>query len=330
MVNDTLDLSRIESGKLILKPEAVEGEKYWEEIVTAMQPMAEVKHITLSTDFTQYPRKMIMVDRVQVKKILMNILSNAIKYTLEGGMVKVSVNALEPPEHGCTRRIIVADTGIGMSQEFIKRMFEPFAQEHRSEALNVTGTGLGLSIVKKIVDFMGGRIKVESVLHKGTKFTVDLPIQFWDKVTSKASAEKEAAQKLAVQDRLKGCRILLCEDNYVNAEIAQLLLKNRNVDVDWVINGQEGIDKFNDSMPGYYDIILMDIRMPVLDGLQASEEIRKLGRVDAKVVPIIALTADVFEETIKAAVKAGMNDYLTKPIVPGTLYKMVFKYLQTK
>lgn len=259
----------------------------------------------------------------------MNILSNAIKYTPEGGMVTVSVNALEPPEHDCTRRIVVADTGIGMSKEFMGRMFEPFSQEHRSEALNVTGTGLGLSIVKKIVDFMGGRIKVESVLHKGTEFTVDLPIKFWDEVASQASAEKEAAEKLAVQDRLRGSRILLCEDNHVNAEIAQLLLRNRNVDVDWVVNGQEGVDKFNNSMPGYYDIILMDIRMPVLDGLQASEAIRKLDRVDARTVPIIAMTADVFEETIKAAGETGMNDYLTKPIVPTTLYQMIFKYLRT-
>jgi len=224
MVNDTLDLSRIESGKLILKPEAVDGEKFWEEIVTAMQPVADIKQINLSTDFTKYPQKMIMVDRVQVKKILINILSNAIKYTPAGGTVTVSVDAIEPPENGCSRRIVVADTGIGMSREFMEKMFEPFSQEHRSEALNVTGTGLGLSIFKKIVDFMGGRIMVESTLHNGTKFTVELPVKFWDKVKDEAFAEKEAAQRLAVQDQLRGSRILLCEDNHINADIVRLLI----------------------------------------------------------------------------------------------------------
>jgi signal transduction histidine kinase len=187
MVNDTLDLSRIESGKLVLKPEVVDGKKYWEDIVIAMAPVADVKNVKLNTDFSKYPRQMIKVDRVQVKKVLINILSNAIKYTPSGGSVTINVEALQPPQKGCSRRIIVADTGIGMSREFMKRMFDPFAQEQRSEALNVTGTGLGLSIVKRIVDFLGGNISVESTLYKGTKFTIDLPIETWDK---KADDEK--------------------------------------------------------------------------------------------------------------------------------------------
>ena len=328
MVNDTLDLSRIESGKLVLKPEAVDGKKYWEEVVTAMEPSADVKKIKLVTETAQWPEQMVMMDRVQVKKVLMNILSNAIKYTPQGGTVHVLVEALQPPVQGCTCRITVEDTGIGMSKEFMERMFEPFSQEHRSELPNVTGTGLGLSIVKKIVDFMGGRINVESVLHKGTKFIVDLPLKAWNKTGN--TEKHEAAKTKAVNEALANHRMLLCEDNYLNAEIAQLLLKNKKITLDWAKDGQEGVTKFITSAPGYYDMILMDIRMPVLDGFEATKAIRKLERTDARTIPILAMTADAFEETIQAARQAGMNGYITKPIVPATLYETVFEHLQKK
>ena len=325
LVNDTLDLSRIESGKLVLKPEAVDGRKYWEGIVTAMEPSAAVKNIMLVKDTSDWPQQLLMVDNVQVKKVLLNIISNAVKYTPAGGRVYVNVEALEPPVHGCTRRITVEDTGIGMSREFMERMFEPFSQEHRSELPNVTGTGLGLAIVKKIVDFMGGRIKVTSVLHQGTKFVVDLPLQAWDR---EATAAKHAQDRVkAIDEGLAGCRVLLCEDNYLNAEIAQLLLKNKKVKVDWAKDGQEGVAKFSSSAPGYYQLVLMDIRMPVLDGLQATQAIRKLDRPDAKTIPVLAMTADAFDETIEAARKAGMDSYITKPIVPMVLYKTMFENL---
>jgi len=328
MVNDTLDLSRIESGKLVLKQEVVDGKKYWEEIVTAMEPSADLKNITLIKEASKWPEQMIMMDRVQVKKILMNILSNAIKYTPNGGKVYINVEAVQPPVHGCTRRITVEDTGIGMSKAFMERMFEPFAQEHRSELPNVTGTGLGLAIVKKIVDFMGGKIMVDSVLHEGTKFIVELPLKVWDK---DGNVEKhEAARIKVVNECLADKRILLCEDNYLNAEIVQLLLKNKKVAADWAQNGQEGLDKFIASAPGYYSLILMDIQMPVLDGLQTTRAIRQLARADAKVIPILAMTADVFEETIQEAEQVGMTAYITKPIVPTVLYQTIFEHLQKK
>jgi signal transduction histidine kinase len=325
LVNDTLDLSRIESGKLVLKPEAVDGCKYWEEIVTAMEPSATVKKVLLVKDTSTWPRQMLMVDKVQVKKVLLNIISNAIKYTPAGGRVSVKVEALEPPVQGCTRRITVADTGIGMSREFMERMFEPFSQEHRSELPNVTGTGLGLAIVKKIVDFMGGSIQVTSVLHQGTKFVVDLPLQAWDKEGT--AEKKEQARARVIDEGLAGHRVLLCEDNYLNAEIAQLLLKNKKVLVEWARDGQEGVTKFKAAAPGYYQLILMDIRMPVLDGLQATQAIRKLDRPDARTIPILAMTADAFDETVEAARKAGMDAYITKPIMPLVLYKTLFEKL---
>jgi len=321
MVNDTLDLSRIESGKLVLKKEAVDGLKYWENIVTAMLPVADVKNVKIHADFSKYPCQMIMVDQVQVKKILINLLSNAIKYTPNGGTIVVDVEALTPPVHGCTRRIIVADTGIGMSKEFMERMFEPFAQEQRSESTNVMGTGLGLAIVKRIVEFMGGTISVESILHKGTKFTVDLPIEAYDKDSKDEMALQFATQRQKIDGTLEGCRVLLCEDNPLNAEITKLLLKNKKVALDLAVNGQEGIKKFVHSAPGCYDAVLMDIRMPVLDGLQATEAIRNLDRADAKAVPIIAMTADAFEETVQEAKRAGMDAYVTKPLSPDLFYR---------
>jgi len=328
MVNDTLELSRIESGKLVLKEEVIDGKKYWEEIVVAMLPMAKVKNVTLSTDFTKYPQEMIKVDRVQVKKVLINLLSNAIKYTPSGGTVTVVVTALTPPVKNCTRRLIVQDNGIGMSQEFMQRMFEPFAQEHRSETSNVSGTGLGLAIVKKIVDFMGGNITAESVMHKGTKFTVDLPIEFYDKACEEQGDKEKSVHNKQLQDILAGCRVLLCEDNKINAEIAQLQLKNKHILVDWAKDGQEGVDKFSNSAPGFYDFILMDLRMPRMDGLKATRTIRKLKREDAKIIPIIAMTADAFEESIQEAKQAGMNAYVTKPIVPTILFEAIFAQLQ--
>lgn len=326
MVNDTLDLSRIESGKLVLKPEAVDGKKYWEEIVAAMEPSAIVKGITLVKEPATWPEQMVMMDRLQTKKILLNIISNAIKYTPNGGQVYINVEALEPPVKGCSRRITVADTGIGMSNEFMARMFEPFTQEHRSELTNITGTGLGLAIVKRIVDFMGGNITVESTLHKGTRFIVDLPLRVWDKEGD--FKQHEAEEVKVVNDALANRRILLCEDNYLNAEIAQLLLKNKGVIVDWAKDGQEGVNTFASSAPGYYDLVLMDIRMPVLDGLQATQAIRNLDRPDAGTIPILAMTADAFEETIQSAKQAGMNAYITKPIVPDILYQIIVEQLQ--
>lgn len=328
LVNDTLDLSRIESGKLTLKPEVVDGCKYWENIVTAMMPSATVKQINLRTDFSKYPQQMVRVDRVQVKKVLVNILSNAIKYTPAGGTVEISVTALEPPENGCTRRIIVADNGIGMSKEFMQKMFEPFSQEHRSESGNISGTGLGLSIVKRIVDIMGGVITVESEIYKGTKFTVDLPLECWNKTSEEAAAK--ATEQEQEQQVLAGAQVLLCEDNYLNAEIAQLLLKNKKMQVDWAHDGLEGVQKFQQSAPGFYQLILMDVRMPVLGGLEATRTIRGLQRADAKTVPIVAMTAEAFEETIQEAKKAGMNDYITKPISPNLLFKTLAKMLGKK
>lgn len=167
---------------------------------------------------------------------------------------------------------------------------------------------------------------MDSTLHKGTRFIVDLPLRVWDKEGD--FKQHEAEKVKVVNDALAKRRILLCEDNYLNAEIAQLLLKNKGVTVDWAKDGQEGVNTFTSSSPGYYDLVLMDIRMPVLDGLQATQAIRNLDRPDAGTIPILAMTADAFEETIQSAKQAGMNAYITKPIVPDILYQIIVEQLQ--
>jgi signal transduction histidine kinase/ActR/RegA family two-component response regulator len=330
LVNDTLELSRIESGKLVLKPELVDGKNFWSSLVTAMVPAAEMKGVRLETDVSSYPGEMIKVDQLQLKKVMLNLISNAIKYTPAGGTVKVEVQALIGEEHGYTRRLIVEDNGIGMHPEFLPRMFEPFAQENRPEARNVAGTGLGLAIVKRVVDLMGGAIKVQSKLNLGTRFVVDLPLEHWTKTREEAEKLQEEAKRLSevTLQTLKNRQILLCEDNQLNAEIAMLLLRDKKMQVDWAKDGAEGVAKFKDSLPGYYDLVLMDIRMPQLDGYQAAQAIRRLDRADAGTVPILAMSANAFTEDVEAALKSGMNAYVTKPVNPQQLFQTLTKYLR--
>lgn len=330
LVNDTLELSRLESGKLVLKPEPVEEKLFWESVVTALAPAAVMKDVHLEGDFAACTDNVIQVDPLQVKKVLLNLISNAIKYTQAGGKVSVKVLTLEPPEGRCTRRIIVEDDGIGMSEEFLSRMYEPFSQEQRSEALNVTGTGLGLSIVKRIVESMQGSIKVRSKLHEGTRFTVDLPLEHWEKKQVPVKQGRDEASIQAEQETFAGCRILLCEDIQMNAEITKLLLKNKRIQVDWAKDGLEGVELFKGSPDHYYSAILMDLRMPRLDGYAATEAIRRLDRDDAGTVPILAMTADAFEEDMRRSKEVGMNGYITKPISPALLYQTLFTALTKK
>ena len=322
LVNDTLELSRIESGKMELVPEVVYGKKLWETVITAVRPLAAEKGVHIAADTDTYPNETVYVDRNKVQKVVLNLLTNAVKYTPAGGTVTFAVGVLEPPRNGCTRRITVQDTGIGMAPEFMARLYEPFAQEHRAEAAGIPGTGLGLSIVKRVVDLMGGTISVESEVGKGTRFTVDLPVQLRDAACEDTQPEKSNEGKLG------GIRILLCEDNIINTEIATLILKGQGVLVDSVPDGQAGVRQFLGSPPGTYQAILMDIRMPVLDGYGAAQEIRRSAHPDAQKIPIIAMTADAFDEDIRRAIDAGMNAHIAKPIDPVLFRKALEEAIQ--
>jgi signal transduction histidine kinase len=329
LVNDTLDLSRIESGKLELNDEPVDGKQFWESIVLPLIPTTTINNIKLYTNISSYPNETLLLDKIKVKKILLNLISNAIKYTLSGGTVKVNIFSLKNEDGVSISRLVVEDNGIGMSEEFLKKLYEPFSQERRAEAANIAGTGLGMSIVKRYVDFMHGSIRVESQKNLGTKFTVDLPIKHCEIKNSELLAKQEADATAYEQAILIGRKVLLCEDNQLNAEIASHLLKNKNITVDWVKDGREALTKFKDSVSGYYDFILMDIRMPNMDGYTATRAIRKLNRSDAASVPIIAMTGDAFEEDIRHTNEVGMNGFVAKPVIPNSFYHTIIKVLSS-
>lgn len=315
LVNDTLELSRIESGKAALEPEAVPCAELIPTVVTALRPAAELKGIRLHADHLAGGPALVWCDRLKVQKIALNLISNAIKYTPAGGDVFVRMLSY-PAADGSddSWSLCVEDNGIGMSESFMQQMFEPFSQEKRSESVKTPGTGLGLSIVKRYVDLMGGRIDVKSELHKGTRWVISLPLHAAPSGGTPVPAAAGALPSLA------GLHVLLCEDNPMNTEIAVMLLRDRGIRTDTAENGKQGVDRFAASAEGTYDAILMDLRMPVMDGLTATRRIRALLRPDASRIPIIAMTADAFEESIREARDAGMTDYVTKPIEPQKLY----------
>lgn len=315
LIDDTLELSRIESGKAKLDTEAVMLDDLISAVTTAMKPSAELKNINFAAAFDIDASSPVWCDRLKVQKIALNLISNAIKYTPAGGNVSVSLKAEPNGSNELSCILNVDDTGIGMSEEFTHHMYEPFSQEKRSEAVNEPGTGLGLSIVKRYLDLMGGTINVVSRLHEGTHIQVCFIFQTEDTEPARKYSEAAAVESL------KGRHILLCEDNYMNTEIAVMLLKEYGMTVDTAINGKEGLDKYAASDIGCFDAILMDIRMPVMDGYQAVRLIRELERPDAACIPIIAMTADAFEESVREAKTAGMNAYVTKPVEPQTLYQ---------
>ena len=322
LVNDTLDLSRIESGKMKLNPQEVDSRSFLQSVLAAIVPVAEQKKIHLLTNVEQYPSELIYVDQLKLQKVILNLLSNAIKYTPEGGTVRFAADNAVSPGSQMTRRITVEDNGIGISREFLPRLYEPFAQELRPEAANIQGTGLGLSIVKKIVDLMGGTITVHSEVNRGTTFVVELPIRCKEIAAAENARAESAAANLA------GRRVLLVEDNYLNTEIATLLLQEKGVEVTCAENGKQGVERFAASAVGAIDAILMDIRMPVMNGYEATRAIRAMNRPDAA-VPIIAMTADAFEEDFRRAKAAGMDGYLTKPVDAGKLCAALSDAFQT-
>ena len=322
LVNDTLELSRLESGKYKPLTETFRCSDICQPVFLSIGQSALEKHIDFITDTAAFQNELIRADRLTLQKIILNLLSNAVKFTPEGGKVHYVIEKIDPPVQNMTCRILVEDTGIGMSREFLQHLYEPFSQEQRPETAGIQGTGLGLSIVKHMVERMNGTIAVESRIGKGTKFTIELPLE-----CVKDTHETEPREDPVETYRLEGKRILLCEDNSMNREIATLLLQDRKVLVECAADGKEGLEKFSSSAVHYYYAILMDIRMPVMDGFQAARKIRSLERSDAETVPIIAMTADAFEESLKSAKEAGMNDYLTKPVEPDKLYETLAKYL---
>jgi len=259
------------------------------------------------------------VDRLRFNQIFLNLLSNALKFTPAGGEISLRMSHTAQADGKPLLTAVVADSGRGMDPEFAAHAFDAFAQEHAEDGER--GTGLGLTIVKNLVDLMGGSIQIESRPGSGTRITVCLPA-----AAAQPPAEKrnDTQAELSV---LRGKRVLLCEDQPLNQKVAVYLLEKAGVRVEIAENGQRGVSLFGQSPPGHFDAVLMDVRMPVMDGIAATAAIRALGRADASAVPIIALTADAYEEDVKKSNDAGMNAHLSKPVDPQMLYSTLARFL---
>jgi signal transduction histidine kinase/PAS domain-containing protein/AmiR/NasT family two-component response regulator len=324
LINDTLDLTKIESGEITLKPAPIGCGEVIGRVLAAIRPEMEKKNIRFTLDNSRAVMATINIDALRVQEIFINLLSNAVKFTPEGGEIAMIVECvrLEP---GCVHdRITVRDSGCGMSPGFLSKIFEPFAQERLKENTDVGGTGLGLSIVKRLVDLMGGSIEVHSELGKGSEFIVSLDFERVDDMDPgrKASAFPQAS--------LDGLRVLLCEDNAMNREIAVKLLEFRGVAVECAENGEAGVRMYSESPSGKYIAVLMDLRMPVMGGIAAAKAIRGMDRPDAKSVPIIAMTADAFDDDVQECMAAGMNGHIAKPIDPEALYRALSAAVQKR
>ena len=321
LVNNVLDMNKLESGSIDLKNDPFDLFQLLTEIQTILEIQAnEVGiHFQMMLDPQQFPHRNFLGSPTYIKQILVNLASNAIKYNREGGKVSLSCRELSHTDSSVEFEFICADTGIGMSEEFQKRAFEPFSQEKKDARSTFTGSGLGLSITRNLIECMGGTILLESQENVGTTFTVTLPFQI-----DQAPSAPEAA---VCERTFPGRRALLVEDNSLNMEIALFLLENLGFEVTCVTNGRKALDCFAASEPGTFDVIFMDIMMPVMNGLEASKEIRSLTRADAASIPIFAMTANAFQDDYAESIRAGMNEHLTKPLDRTKIISALTRYL---
>lgn len=310
IINQVLEMARIESGTAILKTEAANLSELFYSVNTVLESDIQMKGILCSID-TNVQHKYAFCDKTKLQEIYLNIMSNAIKYTPDGHSIHVIINETEFDDKKARYVFVCEDTGIGMAPEYLPHIFDEFSREHTATENKVSGTGLGLSIVKSFVELMNGRIHVESEPGKGTKFTVEVPLEL---ASEEDVCKKELPEQTFMTDKNIGKRILLAEDNELNAEIAMELLKEEGFLIDWVKDGQECFDKLEESDEGYYDLILMDIQMPIWNGYDTTAKIRQMENSKKATTPIVAMTANSFDEDIEMTKKAGMNGFIAKPL----------------
>ena len=323
LVNDVLDMSKLESGEVVLEESPFNLNKIFEEVLVVIEQIAAEQNIRIVWEKKEIKHCDLIGSPRYVKRVMMNILSNAVKYNGENGQIYISCREIpsEQPEMK-TMEFVCRDTGIGMTDEFQKHIFEPFAQEHTGSRTKFAGTGLGMPITKKLVEKMGGTITFESEKSVGTTFVIRVPFKL------DPDADKREEQKDVSEKSIKGLHILLVEDNELNMEIAEFVLQNEGADVSKAWNGQEAVEVFKKSEPCKFDVILMDIMMPVMNGYEATKMIRSLDREDAKEVPIIAMTANAFTEDRIRAKEAGMDEHVAKPVDVELLKKVIHKLVK--
>ena len=323
LVNEILDMSKLESGEVVLEEIPFNLSSISREVFIVIEQMAAEQNIRIMWEKKEITHRDLIGSPGYVKRVMMNILSNAVKYNRENGQIYISCMEIpsEQPEM-TTMEFVCRDTGIGMTEEFQKCVFEPFAQEHTGSRAKFTGTGLGLSISRKLVEKMGGTITFESEKGVGTTFVIRVPFKI------DPDADKREEQKDVSEKSIKGLHILLAEDNELNMEIAEFVLQNEGADVTKAWDGQEAVELFRNSEPGEFDVILMDIMMPVMNGYETTKMIRSLDREDAKAIPIIAMTANAFTEDRIRAKEAGMDEHVAKPVDVELLIKVIHKLVK--
>ncbi len=323
LVNEILDMSKLESDEVVLEEIPFNLSSISGEVFIVIEQMAAEQNIRIMWEKKEITHRDLIGSPGYVKRVMMNILSNAVKYNRENGQIYISCMEIpsEQPEM-TTMEFVCRDTGIGMTEEFQKCVFEPFAQEHTGSRAKFTGTGLGLSISRKLVEKMGGTITFESEKGVGTTFVIRVPFKI------DLDADKREEQKDVSEKSIKGLHILLAEDNELNMEIAEFVLQNEGAGVTKAWDGQEAVELFRNSEPGEFDVILMDIMMPVMNGYEATKMIRSLDREDAKAIPIIAMTANAFTEDRIRAKEAGMDEHVAKPVDVELLIKVIHKLVK--
>ncbi|MDD4370211.1 MAG: ATP-binding protein [Anaerostipes sp.] len=326
LLNDILEMSSIESGGMEVKNELF----YFEDLINGISTIVE--HAALQNGIRYECVNHVDTDGyyqgdfTRIQQIIVNIITNGIKFTPKQGYVCFVIDAEEEADNIAMFCFTIKDTGIGMSEEFMTQMFHPFAQEDGSNTSKYGGSGLGLTISKNLIELMGGTIEVESMVGAGTTFKVKIPLKRVQ-ITHEVSDDLESNQVLCYESRLKNWHILMAEDHPLNIMITKKILEKWGMTVTVVKNGKSAVDVFANSKPGFYQAILMDIRMPIMDGLEAAREIRALKREDARSIPIIAMTANALNEDRKKTKEAGMNAHLAKPFKPEKLFNILLEYI---
>ena len=322
LVNEVLDMSKLEADEMVLEETPFNLSSIAEEVFAVIEQIAAEQNIRIIWEKKEITHRNLIGSPGYVKRVMMNILSNAVKYNKENGCIYISCMEIpsEQPDM-TTMEFVCRDTGIGMTDAFQEHIFEPFAQEHTGSRTKYAGTGLGMPISKKLIEKMGGTITFKSKEGAGTTFLIRVPFQI------DLGADKREKQKDISEKSLKGLHILLAEDNELNMEIAEFMIRNEGAVVTKAWNGQEAVERFRKSRPGEIDVILMDIMMPVMSGYEAAKTIRSMGREDAKVIPIIAMTANAFTEDRLRAKEAGMDEHIAKPIDANKLVKAIHELL---
>ena len=327
LINDILEMSRIEAGKLVLSYDPLDMRKAINGVVQMNESLATAKSLNFISDMSDIRNPYVYADELHINEVIINLISNAIKYTPEGGWVRYTARQISEVRNGSAVYLFeISDNGIGMSEEFQEHLFEAFSREESSGVSKIEGAGLGLSIVKRIVDLAGGKISVKSKSGEGSTFTVELPFRVMtEKEIADLEKTGESDNQIPDDDKFKGRRVLLVEDNEMNREIATEILGDAGLEVETAEDGELAVEAVAEKGIEYYDFILMDIQMPVMNGYEATRAIRALQ--DGGRVPIIALSANAFAEDRDASINAGMNDHVAKPIDIKTLFSTLAKYI---